>query len=178
MWIGWVESNFANPTVKVWADLDNPFKRSDYAKLCMSPSLDGTLPEYVILTLYIDFHNFPFFMDINSPFWSSSFINACTFISALTYLSLIEEGRYIFIKSKILSKYVYSSIRQLYCCDITDIRRVPPERATYRKLMKPLKNPIYLLIGLSKFAHTFAVRFLISSLHSPNLHKCLGKLLL
>ena len=62
MWIGWVESNFTNPTVKVWADLDNPSKRSDYAKLCMSPSLDGTLPEYVIsqednspLTLYIDF---------------------------------------------------------------------------------------------------------------------------
>ena len=25
MWIGWVESNFTNPTVKVWADLDNPF---------------------------------------------------------------------------------------------------------------------------------------------------------
>ena len=57
------------------ADLDNPFKRSDYAKLYMSPSLDGTLPEYVIsqednslLTLYIDFHNFQFFLDINSPF--------------------------------------------------------------------------------------------------------------
>ena len=36
-------------------------------------------------------------------------------------------------------KNVYSSIRQLYCCDITDIRRVPPERATYTKVMKPLK---------------------------------------
>ena len=34
MGIGWVESNFTNPTVKDWADLDNPFKRSDYAKLC------------------------------------------------------------------------------------------------------------------------------------------------
>ena len=75
MWIGWVESNFTNPSVKVWADLDNPFKRSDYAKLCMLPSLDGTLPEYVIsqednspLTLYIDFHNFSFFFDINRPF--------------------------------------------------------------------------------------------------------------
>ena len=41
----------------------------------MSPSLDGTLPEYVIsqednspLTLYIDFHNCSFFVDINSPF--------------------------------------------------------------------------------------------------------------
>ena len=56
--------NFTNPTVKVWADLNNPFKRSDYAKLCMSPSRDETLTEYVIwqednspLTLYIDFHN-------------------------------------------------------------------------------------------------------------------------
>ena len=69
MWIEWVENNFTNPTVKVWADLDNPFKRSDYAKLCMSPSLDGTLPEYVIsqednspLTLYIDFQNFLIFL--------------------------------------------------------------------------------------------------------------------
>ena len=51
MWIGWVESNFTNPTVKVWGDLDNPFKRSDYAKLC---------------TYF--FHNFQFFLDINSPF--------------------------------------------------------------------------------------------------------------
>ena len=61
--VDWVSrSNFTNLTVKVWADLDNPFNRSDYAKLCMSPSLDGILPEYVIsqednfpLTLYIDF---------------------------------------------------------------------------------------------------------------------------
>ena len=40
----------------------------------MSPSLDGTMPESVIsqennspLTLYIEFHNFYFFLDINSP---------------------------------------------------------------------------------------------------------------
>ena len=39
----------------------------------MSPSLDGTLPEsmipeenYTPLTLYIDFHNFKYFLDINS----------------------------------------------------------------------------------------------------------------
>ena len=59
--VDWVSrKQFTNPTVKVWADLDNPLKRSDYAKLCMSPSLDGTLPEYVIsqednspLTLYM-----------------------------------------------------------------------------------------------------------------------------
>ena len=42
-------------------------------------------------------------------------------------------------------------MRQLYCCDITDIRRVPP----------------YLLIGLSKLAQTFAVRFLKSSAIHP-----------
>ena len=60
--IGWVESKFRNPTVKFWANLDNPFKRTNYAKFCMSPSLDGTLPESVIprennspLTLYIAF---------------------------------------------------------------------------------------------------------------------------
>ena len=108
MWIGWVESNSTNTTVKVWADLDNPFKRSDYAKLCMSPSLDGTLPEYVIsqednspLTLYIDFHNFFYFSWISIVLWSSSFINACTFISSLTYLSIRKEGRFIFMKSNI-----------------------------------------------------------------------------
>ena len=61
---------------------------------------------------------------------------------------------------------MYSSIRQLYCCDITDIRRVPPEWATYTKIMNPLKNS-YLLIGLSKFAQTFAVRFLKSSSIHP-----------
>ena len=40
----------------------------------MLPSLDGTVPESVIsqdnnspLTLYIDFHNFLVFLDINSP---------------------------------------------------------------------------------------------------------------
>ena len=57
---------------------------------------------------------------------------------------------------------MYSSIRQLYCCDITYIRRVPPERATYTKLMKS-----YLLIGLTKFAQTFAVRFQKSSSIHP-----------
>ena len=66
---------FYKPNSKSLSRLDNPFKRSDYAKLCMSPSLDGTLPEYVIsqednspLTLYIDFHHFQIFLDINSLF--------------------------------------------------------------------------------------------------------------
>ena len=54
------------------------------------------------------------------------------------------------------------------CTVVTShIRRVPPERVTYTKLMKPLKNHIDLLIGLSKFAQTFAVRFLKSSSIHP-----------
>ena len=55
--------------------MDNdPFKRTNYAKFCMLPSRDGTLPESVMpqennspLTFYIDFHNCLFFLDINSP---------------------------------------------------------------------------------------------------------------
>ena len=62
MWIGWVESNFTNPTVKVWADFDNPFKRSDFAELCMSPSLDWNSARICDITrgqLSIDFvHRF------------------------------------------------------------------------------------------------------------------------
>ena len=64
MWIGRVESNFRNPTVKFKANFDNPFNRTNYAKFCMLPSLDRTMPESVIsqennspLTLYIEFHN-------------------------------------------------------------------------------------------------------------------------
>ena len=89
----------------------------------------------------------------------------CTIISALTYLSIKEEGRCIFMKSEILYKFVYSSIRQLYCYDITDIGRVPPlSRATYTKC-SPFEKSY--APGLSKFAQTFAVRFLnASSIHT------------
>ena len=90
MCIGWVESNFRNPSIKDWADLDNPFKRNDYTKFCMSPSLDGILPEYVIsqednspLTLYIDFQNFFICRGYQYSFWSNSIINECTIISDL-----------------------------------------------------------------------------------------------
>ena len=40
-WIGWVESNFRNPSVKVWADLDNPFKRIDYKCKVVYVALSG-----------------------------------------------------------------------------------------------------------------------------------------
>ena len=45
MWSGWVERN---PTIKYWANLDNPLERTHYAKFCMLPYKDGTLPESVI----------------------------------------------------------------------------------------------------------------------------------
>ena len=50
--------------------MDNLFERTNYAKFCMSPSLDRTLPESVIsqennspFTLYIKFHKFTYFLD-------------------------------------------------------------------------------------------------------------------
>ena len=58
-------------------------------------------------------------------------------------------------------------IRQLYCCDIIDIRRVPPERATCIHKINETFEKSDLLIGLFKFAQTFAVRFLKSSSFHP-----------
>ena len=155
MWIGWVESNFRNQTLKSWANLDNPFKRTDYAKYCMSPSLDGTR-DITREQLSIDFvHRFSFF--------SSSWI------SIVRLIKLNHKCMYIHLTTNILKyqsrgkicfheKYffcVYSSIL-LYCCDITDFRRVPPERTTYKKLMKNLKNHISWLDypNLSKLLHS------------------------
>ena len=64
--------------------------------------------------------------------------------------------------------FVYSSIRYLFCCDIIDSSRVPPERAAYNKLTTILKNlssgldepnlPKLLLLGLE------------NNFHSSNLH--------
>ena len=102
LWIGWVASNLRIPTVKFWANFDNPFKITNYAKFCMSPSLDGTMPESVIshennspLTLYIEFHNKKIKNSWISlvPSWSSSIINACTIILALTYLKYKSRGK-------------------------------------------------------------------------------------
>ena len=114
----------------------------------MSPSLDGTLPEYVIsqednssLTLYIDFHFF-------SSSWISivlliKFIHKCMRIHLSPNIPKYKRrGKIHFHEKYFFLQFVYSSIRQLYCCDITDIIRLSPERATYTKLMKPLKNHI------------------------------------
>ena len=112
-------------------------------KFCMSPSLDGTMPESVIsqennslLTLYIEFQFFFFFLYFS---WIYQ-VQLIKFNHKMHAQSV--EGRCIFMKSENFVKYVYSSIRQLYCCDITDISTVPPERAAYNKLTRTLKNHI------------------------------------
>ena len=129
--------------------MDNPFKRTNYATFCMSPSLDGGMTESVIsqennsqLTLYIEFHT--------QKILGISIVQLIKFnhkcmhnhLSPITYLhvSIKVVGRCIFMKSENFVKFVYSSIRQLYCCDITDISTVPPERAAYKKLTRNLKN--------------------------------------
>ena len=48
-------------------------------------------------------------------------------------ISIKVEGKYIFMKNINFIKFVYNSIRQLYCCDITDISTVPPE---FHKILK------------------------------------------
>ena len=110
----------------------------------MSPSLDGTLPEYVIsqednppLTLYIDFSQISIHLLIK-------FIHKCTHIHLSPNIPKYKRRGNIHFheKQNCVKICVYNSIRQLYCRDITDIRRVPPKRATYTKLMKPLKNHI------------------------------------
>ena len=114
----------------------------------MSPSLDGTMSEYVIsqgnnspLTLYIEFHNVYFFLDINSPVDQvQSQIHAQ---SSYPYNipKYTNRGKMHFHKKyPFFFILLYSSIRQLYCCDITDISTVPSERAAYKKLTRTLKN--------------------------------------
>ena len=61
-------------------------------------------------------------------------------LSPNIYLSIKVEGRCIFMKSENFMKFLYSSIRKLYCCDITVISTVPPERAAYKKWTRTLKN--------------------------------------
>ena len=46
------------------------------------------------------------------------------------------------MKSTNFVKFVYSSIRQLYCCDITYISTMPPERAAYNKLTNKNVNDV------------------------------------
>ena len=67
MWIGWVQNNFRNQQTQQW-------NHEQILVIHLRELLYKVLPEYVTpqeynspLTLYIDFHNFFFFLDINSP---------------------------------------------------------------------------------------------------------------
>ena len=63
----------------------------------MSPSLDGTMPESVIsqenkfpLTLYIEFHNFYFLLDINTALiWQKEALTKVTFLVKEQNVSVI-----------------------------------------------------------------------------------------
>ena len=111
----------------------------------MSPSLDGTMPESVIsqennspLTLYIEFHNFYVFLDINSPV--DQVHHKCMHNHLIPNIPKYKSRGQMHFHEKYFFLFVYSSIRQLYCCDITDISTVPPERAAYKNLTRTLKN--------------------------------------
>ena len=69
------------------------------------------------------------------------------------------------MKSENFLKFVYSSIRQLYCCDITDLSTVSPERAACKKLTRTLKyhrlfdwtNPNLPKLLLFRFLKSFSI---------------------
>ena len=136
--------------------MDNPFKRSDYAKLCMSPSLDGTLSEYVISQE----HNFPLTFNFS---WISivifiKFIHKCMHIHLSPNTNCIkDEGRYIFMKSKIW-KYVCTFPLDRCTVVTSQILEECHLRGQHTQKYETFEKS-YLLIGLSKFAPIFAVRF-------------------
>ena len=129
---------------------------------------------------FVHVHRFSF----SPSFWGisidhlSGFIHIKTFtiILALSYLSMKVQGRCIFIKSEILWHFAYCSIGELYCCDITQYGRVPPEMATYKNSMK-----VWKIITLDWNVQICSnIRCWVSKIvfHPLNQQKCLEKLLL
>ena len=103
------------------------------------PSLDRTLPESVISqennSPYIEFQTVKFS-------WISivqliKFNHKCMHNHLSSNIPKYKSGGKIHFHEK---KNVYSSIRHLYCCDITEISTVPPERPAYKKLFQTLKK--------------------------------------
>ena len=89
MWIGWVESNFTNPRIKVWADLDNPFKRNYYAKLCIyiAPFPKGEVsPAHTTMWIGWVESNFTnpivkVWADLDNPFKRNYYAKLCIYIA-------------------------------------------------------------------------------------------------
>ena len=69
---------------------------------------------------------------------------------------------------------MYSSIRQMYCCHITDCSKVPPERAAYKKVIKK-KWKIIALDWIIQMFPNFCCYVSKIIFHSQNLHKMLGQ---
>ena len=149
MWIGWVKSKFRNPIVKVWANFDNPFKKLIILQsfVWISPSIDGNsarIKWYKRTTFYKYVHRFSqflMFLGYQYTSWSSAIVNACILILALTYPSIRVEVRCIFHKEvKIL--WNLCTVLLGSCTVVTSqiFSRVPPERATYEKLITNFKN--------------------------------------
>ena len=156
---------FYNPTVKVWADLDIIHLREVIMQSCVCHPLWTELCQNNFVHRF--FKNFHFS-------WISvviliKFIHKCMHIHLSPNIPKYKRRRKIHFHEKyFLFCFLYSSIRQLYCCDITDtcIRRVSPERSTYTKLMKRLKNQISWL-DYPNLAKLFTVSFLKSSSIHP-----------
>ena len=116
-----------------------------------SPSMDGALPEAMISqgkNIYsIDFLHRPSqvfkfswipivrFIKFNHKYMHSHRRFNMFNISKCTK----NRGKIIFSRKYNFVKFVYSN-RHLYCCEITDCSRVPPEKAAHKKLIKTLKN--------------------------------------
>ena len=183
--VDWVSrKQFHKPwTVKVWADLDNQFKRSDYAKMCMSPSLDGTLPEYVIsqednspLTLYIDFS---FFLSWISIALLIMFIHKCMHIHLSPNIPKYIRRGEIHFHEKSMFVFVFKCTIPLYSCstvscDITlkECHRRGRHTQNQWKLWK-----IISLDWIIQICPNFCCYYVSKIiLLSHNLHKCLGKL--
>ena len=104
----------------------------------MSPSLDGTLREYVMPqknnSPLIFLHRFSHFVQFSwiSIVWLMKFNHKCMHNHLRPNIPKCKS------RGKIV-KFVYSSIRQLYCCDITDRSIVPLERAKFKILIKTFK---------------------------------------
>ena len=71
LWIGWVESNFRNPTVNVWADLDNPFKTSKWLCKVVYVALSGWNSARICVTVFQQ----------KKISWISKFIHKCMLIN-------------------------------------------------------------------------------------------------
>ena len=132
--------------------------------------------------LSIDFvHRFSqsFFSSWISIFWLIEFNHKCMHShlgpNMLPKYKHKSRGRYTFMKSMIL--WNFCTVPFIDSCTVlTSQIWVAPERAAYKKSIKSLKYHNVALDWVNQICPNFC--WLVSKIifHSPNLHKCLGKL--